>query len=234
MYYRGANAAILVYDITNASSLEDIRHWLDELRRNMSSELIIQIVGCKADLAAQREVSLQQAETQIRAWFPDCPVNGTTAALAGDIISRGSAIDGIGLDYQMEDEAGSRSRNGAFSGLSRSLSAKNQQAKELFYPRAEPEPELPAFKDVRIREVSAKQDEGMQTLSFLSLRWTVSANIVCLSRLGVEDVFLHIAYELVHRMEEINNQRVLRTKDSIILRKEDPEAKAAGLGWGCC
>ena len=29
MYYRGANAAILVYDITNEESLTDIQVWLD-------------------------------------------------------------------------------------------------------------------------------------------------------------------------------------------------------------
>lgn len=29
MYYRGAHAALLMYDITNASSFEDIRGWLE-------------------------------------------------------------------------------------------------------------------------------------------------------------------------------------------------------------
>lgn len=29
MYYRGANAAILVYDLTNQDSLADIKVWLD-------------------------------------------------------------------------------------------------------------------------------------------------------------------------------------------------------------
>jgi hypothetical protein len=28
MYYRGANAALLLYDITNAATFEDIRGWL--------------------------------------------------------------------------------------------------------------------------------------------------------------------------------------------------------------
>ena len=29
MYYRGAHAALLLYDITNASSFEDIRGWIE-------------------------------------------------------------------------------------------------------------------------------------------------------------------------------------------------------------
>ncbi len=29
MYYRGANAALLLYDITNADTFEDVRGWLE-------------------------------------------------------------------------------------------------------------------------------------------------------------------------------------------------------------
>lgn len=29
MYYRGANAALLLYDITSAVSFEDVRGWLE-------------------------------------------------------------------------------------------------------------------------------------------------------------------------------------------------------------
>jgi GTPase SAR1 family protein len=29
MYYRGASAAILVYDITSASSFDDVKVWID-------------------------------------------------------------------------------------------------------------------------------------------------------------------------------------------------------------
>jgi GTPase SAR1 family protein len=32
MYYRGANAALLLYDITNMSSFQDIRGWLEGTR----------------------------------------------------------------------------------------------------------------------------------------------------------------------------------------------------------
>lgn len=29
MYYRGSNAAVIVYDITNPSSFEDVKTWID-------------------------------------------------------------------------------------------------------------------------------------------------------------------------------------------------------------
>jgi hypothetical protein len=35
MYYRGANAALLLYDITNASTFDDIRGWLEGEARQL-------------------------------------------------------------------------------------------------------------------------------------------------------------------------------------------------------
>jgi GTPase SAR1 family protein len=35
MYYRGANAALLLYDITNASTFDDIRGWLEGMRSGL-------------------------------------------------------------------------------------------------------------------------------------------------------------------------------------------------------
>ncbi|CAE7146336.1 unnamed protein product [Rhizoctonia solani] len=75
MYYRGASAAILVYDITSASSFEDVKLWIDELKRNCDPDLLIYIVGAKADLAAQgqRVVTSDRARLALHTWFPPPP-----------------------------------------------------------------------------------------------------------------------------------------------------------------
>ncbi|KAF9481983.1 hypothetical protein BDN70DRAFT_485050 [Pholiota conissans] len=89
MYYRGANAALLLYDITNASTFEDIRGWLQgtfmsiispnqfsnypsaiELKKNCPPELIIYIVGSKADLYKHRQVTPDLARLSLHNWFP--------------------------------------------------------------------------------------------------------------------------------------------------------------------
>ncbi len=57
MYYRGSHAAVVVYDITNRRSLEELKSWIEELRTNMGEELTIHIVGAKADLTAARQVT---------------------------------------------------------------------------------------------------------------------------------------------------------------------------------
>lgn len=56
MYYRGAQAAIVVYDITSAESFEKAKSWITELQQQGSPNIVIAIAGNKADLAAQRVV----------------------------------------------------------------------------------------------------------------------------------------------------------------------------------
>lgn len=52
MYYRNAQAALVVYDITKPSSLTKAQHWVAELHRQASPGIVISLVGNKFDLAA--------------------------------------------------------------------------------------------------------------------------------------------------------------------------------------
>lgn len=51
MYYRNAQAALVVYDITKPSSLLKAKHWVAELQRQASPGIVIALVGNKLDLA---------------------------------------------------------------------------------------------------------------------------------------------------------------------------------------
>ena len=62
MYYRGASAAILFFDVTNRSTFTALEEWSKELEEKGADGLITFIVGNKCDLADQRVVS--QAEGQ--------------------------------------------------------------------------------------------------------------------------------------------------------------------------
>jgi len=61
MYYRGASASIVAYDITNMNSFNRAKIWVNELRRN-NPNVIIGLSGNKCDLESQREVSYEEAE----------------------------------------------------------------------------------------------------------------------------------------------------------------------------
>jgi Ras-related protein Rab-5C len=51
MYYRNAQAALVVYDLTKPTSLVKAKHWVAELQRQASPGIVIALVGNKLDLA---------------------------------------------------------------------------------------------------------------------------------------------------------------------------------------
>lgn len=50
MYYRNAQAALVVYDLTKSASLVKAKHWVAELQRQASPGIVIALVGNKLDL----------------------------------------------------------------------------------------------------------------------------------------------------------------------------------------
>ncbi len=63
MYYRGAQAAIVVYDITNADTFSRAKVWVKELQRQAAPNIVIALAGNKADLAAKRQIEVVDAQT---------------------------------------------------------------------------------------------------------------------------------------------------------------------------
>ncbi|KAJ1618322.1 ras-related protein rab-5C-like protein [Pavlovales sp. CCMP2436] len=62
MYYRGAAAAIVVYDITNRDTFARAKNWVKELQRQGNPHIVIALAGNKADLASKRKVEPEEAE----------------------------------------------------------------------------------------------------------------------------------------------------------------------------
>jgi Ras-related protein Rab-11A len=61
-YYRGAQGALLVFDIVNRSSFESLPKWLSDLRNEIGAEAAILLVGNKADMKEYRDVQYDEAE----------------------------------------------------------------------------------------------------------------------------------------------------------------------------
>ncbi|KAI7160748.1 hypothetical protein KC349_g3307 [Hortaea werneckii] len=57
MYYRNAQSALVVYDVTKKSSLTKARHWVAELQRQASPGIVIALVGNKKDLCEEEDES---------------------------------------------------------------------------------------------------------------------------------------------------------------------------------
>ncbi|CAO3598479.1 unnamed protein product [Absidia cylindrospora] len=62
MYYRGANCAVVVYDITQTSSLDKAKSWVDELQRQADPDIVIALAGNKTDLEARRAIETKTAQ----------------------------------------------------------------------------------------------------------------------------------------------------------------------------
>ncbi|KAI3466713.1 hypothetical protein Pfo_023376 [Paulownia fortunei] len=61
-YYRGAVGALLVYDVTRNVTFENVERWLKELRGHTDSNIVIMLVGNKADLRHLRAVPIEKAK----------------------------------------------------------------------------------------------------------------------------------------------------------------------------
>lgn len=62
---RGAAAAVIVYDISNADSFQKAKNWVKELQRQGSPNLIMALAGNKADLAESRAVPAEEAQVRL-------------------------------------------------------------------------------------------------------------------------------------------------------------------------
>ncbi|GAB4854982.1 Ras- protein rabf1 [Ancistrocladus abbreviatus] len=59
LYYRGAAVAVVVYDITSPESFNKAQYWVKELQKHGSPDIVMALVGNKADLQDRREVPAQ-------------------------------------------------------------------------------------------------------------------------------------------------------------------------------
>merc|ERR1712178_591152 len=62
MYYRGAAAAIVVYDITNRDTFQRAKNWVKELQRQGNPNIVISLAANKVDLESKRAVSAETAQ----------------------------------------------------------------------------------------------------------------------------------------------------------------------------
>ncbi|KAL2077223.1 hypothetical protein ACEWY4_026727 [Coilia grayii] len=65
-YIRDSTIAVVVYDITNLNSFQQTSKWIDDVRTERGSDVIIMLVGNKTDLADKRQVSVEVAEKKAR------------------------------------------------------------------------------------------------------------------------------------------------------------------------
>ena len=61
-YYRGANVALVVFDITNHESFDSLPLWIENYYKNGPDQKNIILIGNKKDMIEERQVTQEEAE----------------------------------------------------------------------------------------------------------------------------------------------------------------------------
>uniref|UniRef100_A0A8C3CHW6 RAB37, member RAS oncogene family n=1 Tax=Cairina moschata TaxID=8855 RepID=A0A8C3CHW6_CAIMO len=77
-YYRDAQALLLLYDITSKMSFDNIRAWLTEIHEYAQKDVVIMLLGNKADVSSERAVRTEDGASlarvsRARICTPRCP-----------------------------------------------------------------------------------------------------------------------------------------------------------------
>ena len=61
-YYRGGNGVLVVYDITDRESFDNLNSWLIEIEKNANKNVYKLLIGNKSDLEDKRKVTYQEGK----------------------------------------------------------------------------------------------------------------------------------------------------------------------------
>ncbi|XP_025081957.1 ras-related protein Rab-37-like isoform X1 [Pomacea canaliculata] len=65
-YYRDAHALLLLYDVTNKTSFDNIRAWLAEINEYAQEDVVIMLLGNKCDASSERVIRKEEGERLAR------------------------------------------------------------------------------------------------------------------------------------------------------------------------
>ncbi|KAI8967262.1 RAB6A, member ras onco protein family [Mycotypha africana] len=88
-YIRDSSVCVVVYDITNRASFQNTSKWIDDVRAERGTDVIIVLVGNKTDLSDKRQVTVEEGEKKAKDYNI---MYIETSAKAGYNVNGGEAI----------------------------------------------------------------------------------------------------------------------------------------------
>ncbi|ORX49088.1 hypothetical protein DM01DRAFT_1262359, partial [Hesseltinella vesiculosa] len=115
MYYRCAQAAVVVYDITKSATLDKAKSWVKELQRQANQDIVIALVGNKQDLVLEDESERQVATEDAKAYAEEADLLFfETSAKSGENVDQVFAgiAEKIPLEYILSNRNGGSRQGG--------------------------------------------------------------------------------------------------------------------------
>ena len=99
-YYKDAHGALVVFDLTNQQSFQNLKSWMEEIHSNAPEDIVLCIIGNKSDLTADRKVKNEDAKDLAKdnIYYEVSAKNGNNVSLAFEQL-----IYGI-IEKQKEEE----------------------------------------------------------------------------------------------------------------------------------
>ena len=65
-YYKGSHGCLIVYDITNEKTFENVEKWLEQAKKEAGNDVSVILVGNKCDLEDARKITKEQGEEKAK------------------------------------------------------------------------------------------------------------------------------------------------------------------------
>lgn len=107
MYYRKAQAAVLVYDVTDPSTMEKLPEWVSELSNKAPKDIILTIAANKCDIVSEGGSSVSFEEAQTYANSINASIYETSAKTGKGIDAMfANLVQQLFSDYLANEQAG--------------------------------------------------------------------------------------------------------------------------------
>ncbi|EFX03183.1 Ras-like GTP-binding protein [Grosmannia clavigera kw1407] len=220
LYYRGANACILCYSITDANSFAEMGIWLTELRRNLPADIVLHVVGTKADIVARdphkREVPFERCIAYVAENL--APGTSSTPPPTAGGLGPGGFIGGASVSGSGGVWAGSGTGSGAAGAMGASYAAFSHGTTSAPPPLLGGEPRSP----------SSKRSSGFWGQE---AGWDACHEISAESGEGVEEVFRVVTRKLVEQNRKMQQALLAATSTpGAMFLPGDGSSNSAGAG----
>ncbi|KAK2980553.1 hypothetical protein RJ640_027569, partial [Escallonia rubra] len=106
-YIRDSSVAVIVYDVASRQSFLNTSKWIEEVRTERGSDVIVVLVGNKTDLVDKRQVSIEEGEAKARDL--NALFRKIAAALPGmETLSSAKQEDMVDVNLKSTNQSGSQ------------------------------------------------------------------------------------------------------------------------------